>query len=254
MSGAQMEWEEVDLPTGPAVLNGTYRGSLRQMCVMAATVRARSELEGVHSGIEVPPLARVRFRVRECPYDAVPRISPDWSADFVERMRSQIAFDLIRFTEIARLVEPDLFHEILTPLSMTARWDLPTTSRADIEDRMAIIRDDVLTRSGNARPPRPRTIKVIGREGFLSGFLKDFNQGDPEFVEAQGAGDDVLVETVEGWRPWQEASHLTKEDMERFSRGLSSEVYTTMIAVERVCGRVEFEQPLSIPLPLASLV
>lgn len=245
-------WERPDCPAGPIKNRTVFLGSLNQLLAVAAAFQVRNVLETIHNGKAPISNARVRYPGGECQYTDAARLTPEWLADFIKRMPVQMGRDIVRFRKALNPVDMATYKEIAIIITMAARWELPVADFESIKERMEVIRDAVLLPSGKSRSSDVRTVQSIEREGFLGAALAPLLVGETGPVRAYDAGEQVKVETENGWVSWGGVSHMADEDTEIFNRGLSSHLYATLIAIERVRRHIENEVPmlLRITIPL----
>lgn len=239
-------------PTGQAFRDGIFQGSLNQLWAIVATVSARNEIEDIHGGpVTAEPGATVIWSGGECRYEGAARISPIWLESYLEKMPDEAVKELERCRSFLERKDMKAFEVFLFSTGMALDWDLPLTTEAEIETLGEIARQASILPSGRARVPALRRRRAFGADRFLREFLGTCAAGNPGPVEAADAGETVRVLVGGEWHRWQDVSHLSNEETEQFNRGLSSRLYALLIAIERACGRIEFEAPLPVPLFLA---
>ncbi len=70
----------------PAIVDGIFKGSMRQMLACAAASRVRTVIESLHAGVDAPDEAVVSWAGGACALQEAARLSPRWIASFARDM------------------------------------------------------------------------------------------------------------------------------------------------------------------------
>jgi hypothetical protein len=223
---------------------GVFQGSMHQLAALGATLSARNAFEDIHIGLEVSSAARVSWPGGECLYGEAARIAPSWLEGFLARMPEQICDDMLRLRKPSGAWDlMDIQHR----LNVAGGWELPQVEECEIEALADLAKASALMRSGRSRGPKDRLVRALKGDDFLTGFLRPFAEGEAGPAEAALTGDEVIVEAESGVLTWDRVSHILDDDTEAFNRGFSDRLYALQIALERACGREEFEMPFGFP-------
>jgi hypothetical protein len=205
---------------------GDFQGSLNQFVAITLVIDARNALEDVHAGFYAPPTARVRTGDQIYKVQDMARFDPEWVRSFSQRFAREASENAMKIARGFRGNDENYLNKVLFKFSYASKWVLPEEEPSYVADIMPIVTTAVFRASGTKRPLRDRSYRILKQDTFIKDYLAPATIGIPP-------GDDAMIETTSGWRPWKEASMLSDPEMQGFNIGLSDRVYSILEAMDR---------------------
>jgi hypothetical protein len=217
----------------PAVVDGVFTGSMRQMLACTAAVRVRNALEEIHEGLEAPEETLVCWPGGSCALHDAAALSPAWAASFARQMSDQIAGDIARFEAALRSQDRETVGEMLRALAYCQKWVLPRVSDGDISAQLPRAEAASFRPSRSLRSPvqRLRSYKIA--EADIFSFLLPWTQGNPAPALAAETGQSVTISMNGQAIPWCNLGHLGDFDMMRFNIEISDAIYLGLRAIDQ---------------------
>lgn len=220
---------------GDAVLDGQgrFHGSFMQLRVMAAVVGVRSELEDIHQYFYAPEDARVEWLDGSCSYGEIARLSPEWLAEFKASSIEALVSDIMRFDHRTGKQTVQDQDSLKYRKNLLHRWLRPVATDEQIERLLPLAREAVFRKSGAKRYPAERLERALRADDFFEVFFANAVSGNLAPLRAVEAGEPVRIKTTEGWRDWEEVSHLSDNETMAFNIALCDRVFCIMRAIDR---------------------
>lgn len=232
----------------PAIVDGVYQGSYRQMLVLVAAIRIRNEMEALHAGICPEPDAIVRWPGGECRFADAAKLRPEWVNGFAKTMSRQIAMSIARVEHSLRIHDVTAIKAMVWDLGNCLKWVLPEADPARISQHLGLATSASKTASGRRRGAEDRLKRLgIGR-AYIEAFLFPYTVGNTAPLEAAERGEDVTIEDGVIKDPWSDMAPVSDPEMMTFNIGLSDAILASVRAMDQANGWDHEDEPSQLQI------
>lgn len=232
----------------PAIVDGVFKGSMRQMLACAAASRVRSVIENLHAGVDAPDDAVVTWEGGSCPLHEAARFTPQWTASYACDMSKQLAEDIARFDGAQRSQDRDVGSEIQYALELCQKWVLPKADDKAMSDALPHAKAACYRPSGRLRPPEQRLQAFHIAQAYIVEFLAPWTKGNTDPAQASDSGEAVTVDLGGKIISWSDLGHLGDYDMMRFNIRLADTIYVGLKSIDKARQWKGEEAPLNLRL------